>query len=103
MFSSLPCFHPSMSWSRVYFQHYLQVEIQPLGRQSTLEPSLSTNVPQSHRSQLALEIVQDAPMTQRRLPVPFGQGCCWLDEEDGLGSIGTSSHQDATTKWGHVK
>lgn len=95
---------PSMSWSRVYFQHYLQVKIHPLGRLSPLEPpSSSTNVHQSHRGWLALGVMQDTPMTQRRLPVPFGQGCCWLDEEVGLGGIGTSSCRDATTEWGHAK
>ena len=80
----------SMSWSRVYFQHYLQVEIHPLGRSSPLEPSsLSTNIHQSHRSRLAFGVVQDVLMTQRRLPVPFGQGCCWLDEEIEPCNVGT--------------
>lgn len=95
---------PSMSGSRVYFQHYLQVEIHPSGRLSPLEPpSSSTNVHQSHRGRLVLGVVQDTPVTQKGLPVPFGQGCCWLDEEVGLGGVGTSSHWDATTKRGHAK
>lgn len=97
-----PILSPSPACHGALFQCYLQVKIHPLGRLSPLEPlSLSTNIHQSHRGQLVLGIEQDIGDTERAA-VPFGQRCCWLDEEVGPGSVGTS-HGDATIKWGHFQ